>query len=235
MPAAWLSRSRRACPNRHRHDDVGLDRTLDGQFRADALPARRRRCGPRPRSRAGRNRHIRRRRSATSAARTEQAPMPLGVTITISPGFEVAHEPAPMMSSAQVSEARTQAPSRSPSTSGRMPSGSRTPIIFFGRQRDQRIGAFELLHRVDQPVDVALAAGRDQMQDRFGVGGRGEDRALRLTIAARSCALVRLPLWAIARPPWPIRRKTAARCAARRRRSSNSGCGRWRVCRAAGR
>ena len=37
---------------------------------------------------------------------------------------------APMMSSAQVSEQRIGQPSSSPSTSGRMPSGSRAPISF---------------------------------------------------------------------------------------------------------
>ena len=37
---------------------------------------------------------------------------------------------APMMSSAQVSDARIGQPSSSPSTSGRMPSGSRAPISF---------------------------------------------------------------------------------------------------------
>ena len=37
---------------------------------------------------------------------------------------------APMMSSAQVSEARIGQPSSLPSTSGRMPSGSRAPISF---------------------------------------------------------------------------------------------------------
>ena len=57
--------------------------------------------------------------------------MPFEVTTTISPGLMSRTKRAPMMSSAQVSEARIQAPSRSPRTNGRMPSGSRQPIIFF--------------------------------------------------------------------------------------------------------
>ena len=50
-----------------------------------------------------------------------------------------------------------------------------------GRQRDQRVGAFDLAQRVDEArIEVALAAGGDEVQDRLGVGGRREDRALLL-------------------------------------------------------
>ena len=52
------------------------------------------------------------------------------VATTISPCSTSRTKRAPMMSSAQVSDARIGQPSRSPSTSGRMPSGSRTPISF---------------------------------------------------------------------------------------------------------
>ncbi len=48
----------------------------------------------------------------------------------ISPGSTSLTYFAPMMSSAQVSDARIGQPSSSPSTSGRMPSGSRAPISF---------------------------------------------------------------------------------------------------------
>ena len=55
---------------------------------------------------------------------------PSSSNTTISPCSMSRTNLAPMMSSAQVSEARIGLPSSSPSTSGRMPSGSRTPISF---------------------------------------------------------------------------------------------------------
>ena len=173
---------RRRAGIRHRHDDVGLDWALERQLGADASCGRHRRCGLRPRNPAGRNRHIRRCRSATSAARTGTGSRcPWLVTTTISPGFRSRTKRAPMMSSAQVSEARIQAPSRSPSTSGRMPSGSRHADHLLRGQRHQREGAFDLPDRLDEArVEVALLAGGDQVQDRLGVGGRREDRALLL-------------------------------------------------------
>ena len=57
--------------------------------------------------------------------------MPSSVITTISPGATSRRKVAPMMSRAQVSDARMVAPSSAPMTSGRTPSGSRTPIIFF--------------------------------------------------------------------------------------------------------
>ena len=57
--------------------------------------------------------------------------MPSLVMTTISPGSTSRTKSAPMMSSAQVSDARIGAPSSLPSTSGRTPQGSRTPISFF--------------------------------------------------------------------------------------------------------
>ena len=45
-------------------------------------------------------------------------------------------------------------------------------------QHDQRIGAFDLLQRVGQPVERGRAVGRrDEVDDHFGVAGRLEDRA----------------------------------------------------------
>ena len=104
--------------------------------------------------------------------------MPPGVMMTISPGSTSRTKRAPMMSSAQVSEARIGAPSRSPSTSGRMPSGSRQPIIFFDDRQtsDQApsISDSASMNAVDQP---RAAAGGDEVEDHLGVGGRLEDRA----------------------------------------------------------
>ena len=64
---------------------------------------------------------------------------------------------APMMSSAQVSDARIGRPSSSPSTSGRMPSGSRAPISFLLVSATNDIGALELAQPVDEAVDEAVA------------------------------------------------------------------------------
>ena len=62
-------------------------------------------------------------RAASSARRPR-------VMTTTSPFSTSRTNLAPMMSSAQVSEQRIGLPSSSPSTSGRMPSGSRAPISF---------------------------------------------------------------------------------------------------------
>ena len=70
-------------------------------------------------------------------------------------------------------------------------------------QRDQRIGALDLAQRLDEALDEAAAArARDEVQDDFGVGGRLADRAVARRVARRSVRpLVRLPLWATAKPP----------------------------------
>jgi hypothetical protein len=94
--------------------------------------------------------------------------MPLAVTTTISPGFRSRTKRAPMMSSAQVSEARIHE---------RVAAADH----LLGRQRHQREGALELAHRGDEArIDVALLAGGDQVQDRLRVGRRGEDGAFLL-------------------------------------------------------
>ena len=68
------------------------------------------------------NTHIVSRRRGGTACSTRK---PCESQISSSPGFSSRTAVAPMMSSAGVSEATTGEPSRSPSTSGRMPSGSR--------------------------------------------------------------------------------------------------------------
>ncbi len=119
---------------------------------------------------------------------------------------------APMMSSAQVSDARIGQPSSSPSTSGRMPSGSRAPTSFLLVSDDERIGAFERAQGLDEAVDETVALGvRDEMQDHLGVGGRLHHRA------------VRAPGRGAASGRW-----SGCRCGRRRSRrhssSANSGC-----------
>jgi hypothetical protein len=54
---------------------------------------------------------------------------PASLQITTSPGATSRTKRAPMMSSAQVSEVTIGTPSISPSTSGRTPIGSRTPMM----------------------------------------------------------------------------------------------------------
>ena len=102
-----------------------------GRARRRSASAPRRRRAPRPRNPAARNRRTRRCRSATApVANGNRLSMPSSVMTTISPGLMSRTKRAPMMSRAQVSEARIVAPSRSPRMSGRTPSGSRQPIIF---------------------------------------------------------------------------------------------------------
>ena len=149
--------------------------------------ARRRRCGRRRSNPAARNRCIRRCRArgaiggnglcdcAPSSSKTTTSPFSMSRTYC-----------APMMSSAQVSEARIGQPSSLPSTSGRMPSGSRAPISFLLVRPTKRIGAFELAQRLDEAVDEAVAArARHQMQDHLGVGGRLHHGAVAHQLAAQ--------------------------------------------------
>ena len=93
---------------------------------------------------------------------------------------------APMMSSAQVSEARIGQPSSSPehqrADAERI---ARADQLLVG-EGDERIGAFELAQRLDEAVDEALAArSRHQMQDHLGVGGRLHDGAVAHQLAAQ--------------------------------------------------
>ncbi len=136
----------------HRHDDIGIDRRFAASSRRCAC-ARHRPSGHSRRSRVGRNRHIRKcRRGACLAGKGFTLCTPSLSMITISPCSMSRTKRAPMMSSAQVSDARIQAPSRSPSTSGRMPSGSRAADQLLVGEGDERIGAFELAQGVDEAV-----------------------------------------------------------------------------------
>ena len=110
---------------RHRHHDVDFDMALARELRAEGLADVVDRAaaddGIRPREidvfeDAG-PRRLRRERLWLCA--------PASSNTMISPGSMSRTYLAPIMSSAQVSEVRIGRPSRSPSTSGRMPSGSR--------------------------------------------------------------------------------------------------------------
>ena len=104
--------------------------------------------------------------------------MPLSLTRISSPGSTSRRKLAPITSSATVSLAKIVASPSLPMTSGRMPSGSRQAIRPSSVRHDQRIGAFDLLQRVGQPVERGRAIGRrDEVDDHFGVAGRLEDRA----------------------------------------------------------
>ena len=99
--------------------------------------------------------------------------MPSSSNTTTSPFSTSRTYCAPMMSSAQVSDARIGLPSSLPITSGRMPSGSRAPTSFLLVRPTKAIGAFELAQALDETVDETIAArARHQMQDHLGVGGR---------------------------------------------------------------
>ena len=101
---------------------------------------------------------------------------------------------APMMSSAQVSEHRIGLPSNSPSTSGRMPSGSRGADQLLVGQRDERIGALDLGQGLDETVDdLGPARARGEQQHDFRIAGRLADRA-----AANELAAQRQPVGQIA-------------------------------------
>ena len=84
--------------------------------------------------------------------------MPFGVTTTISPGFRSRTNRAPMMSSAQVSEARihdaVEVAQHQRADAERIAAADH----LLGGQRDQRESAFDLPHGIDETrIDVALA------------------------------------------------------------------------------
>src|SRR6201746_644223 len=81
----------------------------------------------------------------------------------ISPGSMSRTYLAPIMSSAQVSEVRIGWPSRSPSTSGRMPSGWRAPISFLLVRGRLHHGAVkhQLAAQRQSVGEVAVVADRE--------------------------------------------------------------------------
>ena len=115
---------------RDRDDDVGVDRALAGEFQADAL-ARLVDAAPlNDAVGAGEVDVLEDAEAGARAGRTAgRCCTPRAPIMTISPGSTSRTNSAPMMSSAQVSDARIQASARRPRTSGRTPSGSRTPMI----------------------------------------------------------------------------------------------------------
>ena len=155
---------------------------------------------------------------------------PLAPIITISPGSTSRTNSAPMMSRAQVSDARIHASPSWPSTE--RPHAERIAHAddAFLRQRDQRIGALDLAQRVDQPLhDGVLEAGRDQVDDDLGVAGRLEQAAAAHELAAQLIGIGEIAVVADRQAAELEDRRTAAGCcAARPRRSSHSAHGRSR-------
>ena len=68
-------------------------------------------------------------------------------------------------------------------------------------KRDQRIGALDLPQGFDNRDDHFPPAAGDEMKNDFGVGGRLIDCAALDKSRRKVSALVRLPLWASAKPP----------------------------------
>ena len=145
-PAPARRRRRRPAPRARARAPMRLAHVVDRAAADDRSPAARNRCTRRCRAAA----RMRRKRLVRVRCRRRRTPPPRR-------SRRRARSRAPMMSSAQVSEARIGRPSSSPSTSGRMPSGSRAPISFLLVSATQRIGALELAQRVDEAVDEAVA------------------------------------------------------------------------------
>ena len=123
------------------------------------------------------------------------------------------------MSRAAVSLATTQPRSSRPSTSGRMPCGSRAAYSVPSSIQTKREGALELGQQLDGALlERAVGVEREQRGDQRGVVGAGLELAGaevelgvgwagRRPSAARSRVLVRLPLWASAIEPSAVGRK----------------------------
>ena len=105
--------------------------------------------------------------------RTPSAPI-----MTISPGSTSRTNSASMMSKAQVSEARIQASPSRPSTSGRTPSGSRTPIsASCDSATSEYAPSTWRSASVRRSTTRFLEARRDQVDDDLGIAGRLKDAA----------------------------------------------------------
>ena len=161
-----------------------------------------------------------------------------------SPGSTSRTNAAPTMSSAAVSLATTQPRSSRPSTSGRMPCGSRAAYSVVLVHEDQRERAAQLRQHLERRVlEGAVRVGGEQRGDQLGVGrarsagvrrasvelGRCSPARARSTSSSRSPVLVRLPLWPSAIEPvggGAERRLGVLPDAGAGRRVA--ACGRWR-------
>ena len=98
--------------------------------------------------------------------------------MTISPGLDVAHEIG--VDDVERAGFRGDDPRLGEAADNERPDPKRVAqaddrIL---RQRGERIGAFDLVERIDEPVDDrALFAGRDKMVDDFGIARRVEQAA----------------------------------------------------------
>ena len=106
--------------------------------------------------------------------------IPSSEMTTISPFSTSLTKRAPMMSSAQVSEARMVGVAEL--AYDQRPDAQRIADAdeFLHRQQCERVGAIDPHQRIDQPhgeATLALGAARDQVNDYLGIGGRLEDRA----------------------------------------------------------
>ena len=223
-----------------RADEVGIDRGLARQFHADLAaglidrPAADDAVGAREIDMLE-DAEARLRRARRGGC---DSTLPSSIT-TISPGSISRTKSAPMMSSAQVSDDSTQpsSPSR-PSTSGRTPRGSRTPISLVRVMATTRERAFDPAQRVLDPFgDGLLDRPRHQVDDAFAVRRGLEDRAALDQLAPQGGGVGQVAVMRDgARRPSRIRRRRAARRGSRSRpwtRRWNSGHGRWRARRAA--
>ena len=110
---------------------------------------------------------------------------PVPSTTTSSPGSSSRSSRAPMMSSAQVSDASTTASSSRPTTSGRIPSGSRNPATA-SSVRSTAANAPSI-----RPIASATASSsgpdvpRDQGGDHLGVGRRLQAHAIAAQLGAQ--------------------------------------------------
>ncbi len=191
----------------HRHHHVGGDRALARQLRADALA----------RLVDGHALHHRVGAGEVDVFEDAEPPgmapnglmlcTPLSLITTISPGSTSRTNSAPTMSSAQVSRREHPAASairRADAAQDQRPHAQRVAHAHqrLVGQRDQRIGAHHLLQRVDQPVDDGgIQADGDEVDEHLAVGGGLEQAAAAHQRACSASALVRLPLWATAKPP----------------------------------
>ena len=196
----------------HRDDQVGLDRVLAGPAGGRSRRARRARRGRRSWCRGGPGRRTRRGSPWGRPAAKRWVRRPCSSIAISSPGSTSRTNEAPTMSSAAVSLATTQPRSSRPSTSGRMPCGSRAAYSVVSSMKTRQnaprsSGSTSSAASSSERSGCAASSAvtRSVSLVASGVatpsGSSPRASAARAARRASSPVLIRLPLWPSASPP----------------------------------
>jgi hypothetical protein len=214
MPDSARSRWRRGCPSRGRGRRGRPPRAPRGRAPGRWPRAFRRRSGRDERVGAREVDVLEDAEAGLAGRKGKWLSTPLSSEITtISPGSTSRRKSAPTMSRAQVSEARTQPVPEAAEDEGADAQGVAAAHELGPRHGDDGEGALDLAERVLHPVHQRRPMERAMRWMMHSVSEEDwkiEPRSI--SSRRRAAALVRLPLWAMARRPGRTRRRRAGRC-----------------------